>query len=110
MKLRTLLIAAAGLSLAVGAAGAASAETPWQAHHPRRVEVNHRLNHINRQIRFERRDGELTAARARRMHERAFAIRTQERHFARHDGSHLTRHEQARLNHEENGLHRHVAG
>jgi hypothetical protein len=110
MKLRTLLIAAAGLSLAVGAAGAASAETPWQAHHPRRVEVNHRLNHINRQIRFERRSGDLTAAQARRMHERAFAMRMQERRFARHHDSHLTRHEQVRLNHEENGLHRHVAG
>ncbi len=110
MKLRTLLIAAAGLTLAVGAAGAASAETPWQAHHPRRVEVNHRLDHMNRQIRFERRHGDLTAARARRLHERAFAMRMQERRFARHHDSHLTRHEQARLNHEENGLHRHVAG
>ncbi len=59
MKLRTLLIAAAGLTLSVGVAGAASAQTPWQAHHERRVEVNHRLHHINRQIRFERRDGEL---------------------------------------------------
>ena len=110
MKLRTLLIAAAGLSLAVGAAGAASAETPWQAHHPRRVEVNHRLDHMNRQIRFEQRHGDITAARARRLHERDFALRMQERRFARHDGSHLTRHEQARLNHEEYGLHRHVAG
>ena len=110
MKLRTLLIAAAGLTMAVGAAGAASAETPWQAHHPRRVEVNHRLNHINRQIRFERHDGALSAAQARRMHERDFALRMQERRFARHDGSHLTRREQVRLNHEETRLHRHVVG
>lgn len=110
MKLRTLLIAAAGLTLSVGVAGAASAQTPWQAHHERRVEVNHRLHHINRQIRFERRDGELTAAQARRLHERDHMIRMQERRFARHNDSHLTRHEQVRLNHEENGLHRHVAG
>jgi hypothetical protein len=110
MKLRTLLIAAAGLTLTVGAAGAASAQTPWQAHHERRVEVNHRLDHMNRQIRFERRHGDRTAAQARRMHERAFAMRMQERRFARHHDSHLTRHEQVRLNHEENGLHRHVAG
>lgn len=108
MKLRTLAIAAAGLTLAVGAAGAASAETPWQAHHPRRVEVNHRLNHINRQVREERHEGDLTAAKARRLHERDYAIRMQERRFARHDGSHLTRREQVRLNHEETALHRHV--
>ena len=110
MKLRTLLIAAAGLTMAVGAAGAASAETPWQAHHPRRVEVNHRLNHINRQIRLERHFGALSAAQARRMHERDYAIRMQERRFARHDGSHLTRREQVHLNHEETRLHRHVVG
>ena len=110
MKLRTLLIAAAGLTLAVGVAGAASAETPWQAHHPRRVEVNHRLDRINHQIRHERREGELTAAQARRLHERDHMIRMQERRFASRDGSHLTRHEQLRLNHEENGLHRRVAG
>ena len=110
MNLRTLAIAAAGLTLAVGAAGAASAETPWQAHHPHRVEVNHRLVNINHQIRHERREGELTAAQARRMHERDFAIRMQERRFAHFHNTHLSRHEQARLNHEETRLHRHVVG
>jgi hypothetical protein len=110
MNLRTLIIAAAGLTLATGAAGAASAETPWQAHHQRRVEVNHRLDNINHQIRHERRDGDLTAAQARRMHERAYMIRMQERQYARYHHSHLSRYEQARLNHEENALHRHVPG
>jgi hypothetical protein len=108
MKLRTLLIAAAGLTLAVGAAGAASADTPWQAHHPRREEVNHRLLNQNRQIHQERREGDLTAAQARRLHERDHMIRMQERRFARHDNGHITRHEQVRLNHEENGVHRHI--
>jgi len=108
MKLRTLLIAAAGLTLAAGAAGAASAETPWQAHHPRRVEVNHRLDKLNRHIRVERRDGALTAAQARRLHERAYLIRLQERRYARHHHSHLTRAEQVHLNHEAGALHRHV--
>ena len=110
MKLRNLIIAAAGLTLAAGAAGAASAETPWQAHHPRRVEVNHRLGRINHSIRIERREGDLTAAQARRLHERAYMIRMQERHFAWRHGSHLSRYEQARLNHEETQLHRHVPG
>ena len=107
MNLRNLIIAAAGLTLA---AGAASAQTPWQAHHPRRVEVNHRLDRINRHIRHERREGELTAAQARRLHERAHMIRMRERHFAMHHRGHLTRGEQARLNHQETMLHRHVHG
>ena len=108
MKLRTLLIAAAGLTLAAGAAGAASAETPWQAHHPARVEINHRLAHQNRQIREERREGDLTAAQARRLHERDHMIRMRERQFARDHHSHLTRREQVRLNHQENVVHRHI--
>ena len=108
MKLRNLLIAAVGLAIAGAAATGASAMTPWQAHHPRRVEVNHRLNHLNRQIRVERREGELTALQARRLHERARMIRAQERFYAGRDGGHITRREQIRLNREENGLHRHI--
>ena len=108
MKLRNLLIAAVGLTMAAGAAGAASAGTPWQNHHPRRVEVNHRLANLNHSIRVERRDGHLTAWQARRMHAHVHMIRLQERRFARHDGSHLTRGEQARLNHEETGVRHHI--
>jgi Spy/CpxP family protein refolding chaperone len=108
MKLRTLAIAAAGLTLAVGAAGAASADTPWQAHHPRREEVNHRLDNINRHIRYERREGDLTAAQARRLHERDYMLRMQERRFAFYHNGHITRREQVRLNHEETRLHRHI--
>jgi hypothetical protein len=32
----------------------------------------------------------------------------QERRFARDDGGHITRHEQVRLNREENGLRHHI--
>ena len=110
MQLRTLLIAAAGLTLAAGAAGVASADTPWQAHHPRREEVNHRLWNLNHSIRHERREGDLSAWQARRLHERDYAIRMQERRFAHHDGGHISRWEQARLNHEETGVRHHIPG
>jgi hypothetical protein len=108
MKLRNLLIAAVGLTMAAGAAGAASAGTPWQNHHPRRVEVNHRLANLNHSIREERREGDIGRFEARRMHAHVHMIRLQERRFARHDGSHLTRAEQARLNHEETGVRHHI--
>ena len=108
MKLRNLLIAAVGLAMAGGAVGSASAATTWQNHHPRRVEVNHRLVHLNRSIRHERREGDLTAMQARHLHARVHMIRMQERKFARHDNSHLTKREQARLNHEETGVRHHV--
>ena len=108
MKLRNLLIAAMGLTVMAGAAGAASAATPWQAHHPRRVEVNHRINHLNRSIRVERREGKITARQAHYLHARTHAIRAQERRMAARDGGHLTRREQVRLNREEHGVRRHI--
>ena len=108
MKLRNLLVAAIGLSMAAGVAGAASAATPWQHHHPRRVEVNHRLANLNRSIRHERGEGDLTAAQARHLHARVHMIRLQERGFAARHGSHLTRRDQTRLNHEETGVRDHI--
>ena len=107
MNLRNLLIGAVGLAMAAGAAGATSAATPL-AHHERRVEVNHRIAHLDRSIRHDRRDGALTAYQARRLDHRVHMIRVHERRDARHDGGHITRHEQARLNHEETGARRHI--
>jgi len=108
MKLRNLLIAGLGLAMAAGAAGAASAATPWQAHHPARAEVNHRLEHLNRSIRVERREGRISGAEAHRLHARAHMIRRQERRFARLHRGHIRRAEQARLNHEETGVRHHL--
>jgi hypothetical protein len=100
-KLKTLL-AAAGLVVALaGAAGTASAATPWQNHHPRRVEVNHRLANQFHRINYERRTGQIGPVKAYRLHLADRRIRIQERWFARHDHGHLTRAEQARLNHRE---------
>ena len=102
-KIKTLL-AAAGLAFAIGGvATSASAATPWQIHHPRRVEVNLRLDRQNERIREERRDrGRSPPPEAFRLHLADHRVRLQERWFARHDGGHLTRWEQARLNHREN--------
>jgi hypothetical protein len=102
MKLRNLLIAVLGAAVtAGGAVGAASAATPWQVEHPRRVEVNHRLTNLNRTIRHDRRDGAITPAEAHRLHVRTHRVRVEERRFARHDAGHITRNEQHRLNHQE---------
>jgi hypothetical protein len=108
MKLRSILIAAAGLALSIGAVDAASAATPWQAHHPRRVEVNHRIEHLNRSIRMDRRDGEVGRLQAAQLHERVHTIRAQERIDARFDHGHITRREMHRLNREETGVRHHI--
>ena len=96
-----------GAIATLGAAGAASAN-PWQAHHPRRVEVNHRLNHIDHRIAVERREGELSRGQARDLRREDAGIRAQERFDASRDRSHITRGEDRRLNREEDRLSRQV--
>ena len=101
--------AALGFAVLVAGAGAASAyETPWQAHHPRRVEVNARLMHQHRRIGMERREGELTRGQARDLRAEDRGIRAQERFDASRHHGHLTRAEQHQLNHEENGVSRQI--
>jgi len=110
MKLRNLLIATLGLAITAGAAGAASADTPWQQQHPRREQVNERLGRLNRDVRHERREGELSARGADRLHARLHMVRLQERAFAHRHHGHISRWQQARLNHEENGVRRQIPG
>src|SRR5581483_5561876 len=93
------------LGLALGIAGAPSASAAtWAQKHPRRTELNARLANQNRRIHTERMEGELTAAQAQDLHAKDRGIRAQERLDASHDGGHITKAEQAQLNHEENGV------
>ena len=103
-----LALAAFGLVAALAGTTAASADTGWQAHHPRREEVNHRLWMHTHRITRERRDGEITRAQARDLRAEDRGIRAHERWFASHHRGHLTRAEQHRLNREENGVSRQI--
>ena len=95
---------AMGLAVLVAGATGASADTRWQAHHPRREEVNNRLARQNHRITVERREGELTRRQAHELRAEDRGVRNQERFYASRDGGHITRAEQRRLNHEENGV------
>ena len=107
---KNLLLATLGLVMAVGAATAASASDAWQANHPRRAEVNARLHNQAQRIRDERREGEISARQAYRLHLADRRIRHQERAYARFHGGHISRDEQIRLNREENAVGRHIPG
>ena len=102
------LLVAMGLLAACTAATSASAETRWDYNHPRRAEVNERLHNQDMRIHQERREGEVGGVQAARLHRADYRIRLQERRFARHHDSHITRAEQRRLNHEENRVGRHI--
>ena len=96
-----LTIAAIALIVA-GMGTSAMADTPWQAHHPRREEVNARLVNQDHRINQEYREGELTRGQARRLHSEDRGLRQEERIDAHFDGGHITRGEQRTLNYQEN--------
>ena len=105
MKLSAqLLLAALGTATLLASASGASADTRWQRHHPWREQVNHRLARQNHRITMERREGEITGRQAHELRAEDRGIRAQERFDASRNGSHLTRSERRRLNHEENGV------
>ena len=93
---------AAVAALAFSFAGTASAQTNWDATHPRRVEVNHRLANQDRRIHQEVREGDMSHAEAARLHRDDHQIRQEERDMASQNGSHITRREDYALNQQEN--------
>jgi hypothetical protein len=95
------------LGVVAGTAQLASAET-WNQAHPRRAEVNARLNNQNHRINEERREGEITAGQARALHAQDHLIRQEERFMARQNGGHITRGEQRLLNRQENAVSREI--
>jgi hypothetical protein len=95
------------LGVLAGATQFANAET-WNQAHPRRAEVNARLENQNHRINQERREGEITGRQAHALHAEDRAIRKEERFMARQNGGHITRAEQRALNQQENAVSRQI--
>jgi type II secretory pathway component HofQ len=95
------------LGVLAGATQLANAET-WNQAHPRRAEVNARLENQNHRINQERREGEITRGQARALHAEDHAIRNEERFMARQNGGHITPAEQRALNQQENAVSRQI--
>ena len=88
----------------LGSSFTAASATPWQANHPRRVEVNDRLAVQNFRINQGVANGTITPLQAQQLHAEDHAIRTEERTMAGFDGSHITKGEQYLLNKQENNV------
>lgn len=80
----------------------------WDQTHPRRAEVNGRLNNQDRRIHQERKEGEISRAKATRLHRQDHRIRHEERAMASRHNGHITRRETARLNRQENRVSRRI--
>jgi hypothetical protein len=103
MNTKTLLIAASGLLLTLGGVSAASAQDFAQTH-PRRAEVNQRLDHQDARIDAARAKGAISPAKAARLHAADHRVRVAERRDAAKHNGHITRAEKVRLNHRENRI------
>lgn len=96
------------LIAALGAAAipvaAAAADGQFASHHPRRDQVNDRLELQNKRIKAEVAEGDLTKAQARKLHAEDRQIRREERLMASQNGGHITKLEQRTLNQQENAV------
>lgn len=80
----------------------------FSKNHPRRAEVNQRLNNQDRRINRKYKNGDITKHQAGRLHSRDHQMRKEERRMAYRHGGHLTKHEQNRLNRKENHMSRRI--
>jgi hypothetical protein len=88
-----------------GAANSAfAADGQWAKDHPRRAEVNKRLDKQNQRIQQERKEGEITPQQAAKLHKEDRQIRKEERLMASQNGGHITKTEQRALNQQENAV------
>ena len=86
------------------AATGAMAQTNWERDHPRRDQVNDRLQNQNRRINQEVREGEISKAKASQLYREDHAIRQEERTMSKFNSGHITPAEQKSLNQQENAV------
>jgi hypothetical protein len=101
----TIFKTAAAFVLLSGLAGASmAAETTWEKHHPRRDQVNDRLEKQDKRINQQVKQGDLTQAQAATLHKDDHAIRQEERDMAALDNGHITSADQQALDQQENSV------
>ena len=86
----------------------AMAGTKWERNHPRRDQVNDRLENQNRRINRELHKGEITKGEAHQLHSEDRAIRGEERTMSKLNNGHITPAEQKSLNQQENAVSRQI--
>ena len=103
-SLKTATALALVTAFAAGMTTSAAADTTWQQNHPRREQVNNRINNQNARIHNEVKEGELSKSQAAQLHKDDHQIRSEERAMASQNNGHITRQEQKALNQQENRL------
>ena len=105
MQSTTARISITALAAALTALMASNAAAgKWAQNHPRRAEVNARLNNQDKRINKELKEGEITKGQANALHKEDHQIRQEERDMASQNGGHITKAEQGVLNQQENAV------
>jgi len=105
---KSSLLAAVALALSLGTAMPASAAT--YNDHPRRHEVITRVHDQDLRIKHERREGEMSAMKAHRLHMRDHNIVRREQMDAKLHHGHITKGEQHALNHRLDHVSKRIGG
>ena len=103
-----LITVIAALAGAAVPAQAADHDGSFAKNHPRREQVNERLAHQNKRIKEEVAEGEMTKARANKLHREDHQIRQEERLMASQNGGQITKQEQRTLNQQEDTVSRQI--
>jgi hypothetical protein len=100
----TALVVGATTPAAFAGEGKESRAHEWKEKHPRRAEVNQRLENQDRRIDREVKEGDMSKAEAGKLHREDRHIRAEERQMAAENGGHITKAEQRKLNRQENAV------
>jgi hypothetical protein len=92
------------LSLGLVASTSQLAAAGWVQNHPRRAEVNARLELQNWRINQALKQGKISLDKADALHDQDQFIRKEERFDAKQNGGHITGAEQKTLNQQENSV------
>ena len=96
-----------GIAFVASASSGAIAGS-WAQNHPRREQVNDRLQNQNRRINNELKEGDISQRQANQFHREDRQIRQEERDMAGQNGGHITTLEQKTLNQQENHVSRQI--
>ena len=92
----------------VASASSGAIAGSWAQNHPRREQVNDRLQNQNKRINNELKEGDITQRQANQLHREDRQIRQEERDMAGQNGGHITTLEQKTLNQQENHVSRQI--
>ena len=101
---RSSLIIASTILLGGMTFSAFADEAKFEKAHPRRAEVNQRLENQDKRIHEEVKEGKMSKDEAAKLHKEDRQIRKEERAMAAEHGGHITKKEQEKLNHQENDV------